>query len=174
MRKIGIYPGTFDPIHSGHIAFSKQALTVCGLDQIIFLPETRPRAKPSASAVDMRLPLITTAITDDDTLGVFLPSSSPFTVNETLPEIFEQFKGSNLTLLLGSDVIKKSLYQWHNLEILLQSTSLAIGLRQRDTAKEIHEIMQRIAVHHHAAVQYTIIQTAHADMSSTKLRQATA
>ncbi|MEI9913739.1 MAG: adenylyltransferase/cytidyltransferase family protein [Candidatus Saccharibacteria bacterium] len=38
-RKIGIYAGSFDPIHLGHITFALQAIEQAGLDKVYFLPE---------------------------------------------------------------------------------------------------------------------------------------
>lgn len=38
MKKIGIYGGTFDPVHRGHISLANAACSECGLDRIIFMP----------------------------------------------------------------------------------------------------------------------------------------
>ena len=45
MARIGIYAGTFDPVHAGHVAFALQSLEAAKLDRVYFLPERRPRGK---------------------------------------------------------------------------------------------------------------------------------
>lgn len=42
MSRIGIYSGSFNPVHAGHIAFALQALESANLKTIYFLPERRP------------------------------------------------------------------------------------------------------------------------------------
>jgi cytidyltransferase-like protein len=49
MKHIGIYPGSFDPVHEGHFAFAKAALETGRLDTVIFLPEMKPRGKPQVT-----------------------------------------------------------------------------------------------------------------------------
>lgn len=48
--KIGLYPGTFDPIHTGHLAFAKTAVERVGLEKVVIIAEKKPyRKKPHAS-----------------------------------------------------------------------------------------------------------------------------
>lgn len=174
-QKIGIYPGTFDPIHIGHITFSEKTLDLCHLDKVILLPETWPRRKPDASPLEARLFHIKKALTynGNPALGSLTPASSPFTVAKTFPEILGQFQQDELTLLLGSDIIKNSLIHWQDLDILLQNVNLAIGMRQHDTLTEIQTTIKQIENRYVIPVNYTVVHTAYADMSSTNLRRTT-
>lgn len=47
-EKIGFFGGTFDPIHNGHLRLAENALTECGLDQIVFIPAATPPHKSPA------------------------------------------------------------------------------------------------------------------------------
>ncbi|HEU5121705.1 MAG TPA: adenylyltransferase/cytidyltransferase family protein, partial [Candidatus Saccharimonadales bacterium] len=61
MRRIGIYSGTFDPVHYGHIAFAASAIRACNLDEVVFLPEPQPRYKAGVTDIAHRLALLTMA-----------------------------------------------------------------------------------------------------------------
>jgi nicotinate-nucleotide adenylyltransferase len=130
-RRIGIYPGTFDPIHQGHIAFALQAIEICKLDQVVFLPEIRPRGKENITDVNTRLNHLEQATKGQPSLITFLAMSSPFTVERTLPELRNAFPDSKMTLLIGSDVFSH-ISEWHNVSLLLRSVNIVVGLRHGD------------------------------------------
>ncbi|MCA9332160.1 adenylyltransferase/cytidyltransferase family protein, partial [Candidatus Saccharibacteria bacterium] len=52
MKKVGIYAGSFDPIHKGHIALAEQAIQQCGQDKVFFMVEPRPRRKQGVKALE--------------------------------------------------------------------------------------------------------------------------
>lgn len=71
--KIGIYPGSFDPVHVGHLEVARSALTRLGLDAVYIMPNgTNPR-KPDMSQIEQRAALIESALSDynDDRLHLF-------------------------------------------------------------------------------------------------------
>jgi len=48
--RLAIYGGTFDPIHSGHLAVAREAARVCSLDRVLFIPASIPPHKEGATA----------------------------------------------------------------------------------------------------------------------------
>ena len=48
-KSVGIYSGTFDPVHTGHVAFALEAAQVANLQKVVFLPEETPREKTPTS-----------------------------------------------------------------------------------------------------------------------------
>ncbi len=171
-QRIGIYPGTFDPIHQGHVSFALQALKECSLDQVVFLPEPAPREKHSVSDITERTALINEAIKDTQKLSLFNPSSTQFTVRDTLPELRDHFSDVELTFLVGSDIVRTFPYRWHDLDVLLSNVSLAIGMRADDTKDDIVSIIKQLEDQYSIPIPYTFISTPDSHRASSHVRNS--
>lgn len=168
-RRIGIYPGTFDPIHVGHIAFAEESIKVCDLDEVVFLPENTPRGKSNVTDITHRLAQIELATTGTPGLSSIWLDSKQFTIADTLPKLRSIYNDSRLTFLLGSDVAK-SLHTWEGLGIILAEISFAIGMRSSDTSDEVHLAMHKLAAIHKRTFRFTLIHTQEAGISSSEIR----
>ena len=173
-RRTGIYSGTFDPIHQGHIAFAEEAMRVCGLDEVIFIPEQKPRGKEHVTDISHRIALIERATAAIAGLRVVRLATEQFNVEHTLPELHQTLGDSNLTLLVGSDIARTFLYRWEGLDTLLADVSLAIGMRSDDNPDEITTIMDQLEHDYGIPVDYTLISTPEADIASSQIRNGTA
>jgi nicotinate-nucleotide adenylyltransferase len=173
MRSIGIYSGTFDPVHPGHVAFAIEARASHGLDEVVFLPERSPRAKPDASSLAHRIALLQAALQDQAGLHILELESDQFTVQQTLPELRQALGDTQLTMLLGSDVVRTFPYRWEGLEELLRSVDLAIGIRSGDDPAEITAILQELEHDYGKPLSYHFVVTADADLASTHIRNGT-
>lgn len=171
-RKIGIYPGTFDPVHSGHIAFSGETLKLCELDEIIFLPDPMPRGKSDVTPISKRVALLNEALAPTSNIQVMQLGDETFTVHQTLPILRKQFNDCELTLLIGSDIVRTFLYRWEGLDVLLRQMPLAIGMRTNDSPDEIRAIMRELENEHNMNISYELITTQYADISSSQLRNS--
>jgi nicotinate-nucleotide adenylyltransferase len=143
MTRIGIYPGTFDPVHAGHIAFARETAAQCGLDRVVLIPERRPRKEQVTDFAD-RVAMLQLATKDFPELEVAELSSERFTIKETLPELQKRF-GHELTLLFGSDVVR-TLKDWPDVDQLLQAVSLAIALRGQESEADINILLEQLTV----------------------------
>jgi len=166
MRRIGIYPGTFDPIHEGHIAFAQNTLTAIGLDVVFFVPEPRPRGKQHVTDLRHRLAMARHVATARPQLQALRLGSECFTVRETMPELQRLLPGDKLTFLIGSDVAK-SLGYWEDLELLLPNVEFAVGLRGNDTAADITTILGKLP----QPISYTVIPVDQAHAASSVIRR---
>ena len=173
-RRTGIYSGTFDPVHPGHITFATEAMRVCNLDEVVFLPEQRPRGKHNVVDISHRLAMIDRATMAIAGLRALSLQSERFTVQDTLPELQDIFGDAPLTLLLGSDVVRTFPYRWDGLDVLLGSVSLAIGMRANDDPNDILAIMQELEQGYDPPIQYSLVHTPDADIASSQIRNGTA
>jgi nicotinate-nucleotide adenylyltransferase len=129
--RIGIYSGTFNPIHTGHIGFALQAVNLGRLDKVYFMPERYRRNKTDVAHFAHRVAMVRQAIRPHQRLGLIEDSSISFSVEHTLPKLSYRFKGATLVFLIGSDTLAR-LKQWPKVESLLRSSELIVGIREGD------------------------------------------
>jgi nicotinate-nucleotide adenylyltransferase len=140
-KRIGIYAGTFDPVHAGHISFALQSLAAANLDVIYFVPERRPRDKRHIEHFAHRVAMIKRAIKPHSKFAVLELVDVNFSVERTLPKLHEQFPGSELVFLFGSDIVP-GLASWPHVDQLLNGHELVIGLRNQDRRPKLHNIIE--------------------------------
>jgi nicotinate-nucleotide adenylyltransferase len=169
-RRVGIFSGTFDPVHEGHIAFAKAAREQCGLDTVFLLPELTPRGKKGVTDIQHRLAMLHETIAGQPGLEAVLLRSKQFTISETLPEIRRLCGDAKLTLLIGSDVVRTFSYRWQGLHQLFTAMSLAIGLRHNDDVAEITAIIDQLSREYDLPIRHTYVTSRHPNMSSSLLR----
>lgn len=168
MKRIGIYAGTFDPIHNGHLAFARDALRR-GTDMVYFLPEPRPRRKQGVRALEHRVGMIESAIHGEPKLGIIRLEQARFTVQDTLPVIEQRFPGVELVFLFGDDVIWH-LADWPNVSDLVSRVSLLVAIRQ-DSYPAVERRLTVLASTTGRAFRYEIIPSPAAGISSSLIRQ---
>jgi len=114
--KLGIYGGSFDPVHTGHLLVAQAAVEELGLDRLFFVPAAqspfKADTKPAADAV--RLQLLRLALAgkvncevDDQELR---RGGTSYTI-DTLRACAERFPGAELFYLIGADNAAK-LNEW--------------------------------------------------------------
>lgn len=167
-QRIGIYPGTFDPVHNGHIAFAAAALDTNIVDEVIFIPEQKPRGKDAAD-ISHRLEMIKQAIAGTPKLSAEVLEDEQFTVKNTLPKLREVRKEAKLSFLIGSDVAR-SLSSWNDLATLIESVSFVIGLRAGDNKNNLVTMLQELGQQYSHPISYTFIDTPSNHVASTHMR----
>lgn len=170
MQRVGIYSGSFDPIHDGHIAFARDAIKNARLDKVFFLVEPRPRYKQGVKALEHRTEMVQRAIADDKQLGVIVLEQNRFTVHETWPILQARFAGAHLTMLMGDDVFKH-LSRWPRIDELVTSADIVVGMRSNADKTVIADHVRTIEDTLHIQVKYTMFEAAHT-FSSRVVRSA--
>lgn len=163
--KIGIYSGTFDPVHIGHINFALDGLKAGDLSAVYFLPERLPRNK-SASHYAHRLAMIKLAIKPHANLKVIDLPDRQFSVNKTLPKLKKLAGNNQIYLLHGSDDIKR-VPRWPGKETLLKSVNFIVGLRKSAKEKEIRDLTKNWPSN-----VVIINSTKYSDISSGQIRES--
>lgn len=165
--RIGIYSGSFNPIHSGHIAFALQALQSANLSKIYFLPERRPRDK-QVEHFAHRVSMIKFAIKPHPKFHVLEMVDISFSIERTLPKLQTLFPGSQLVFLMGSDVAEKIIL-WPKAERLLKASEIVVGVRKDQNKYKVAERMAGWPIN---AKRALILDSYAPQVSSSKVREA--
>ncbi|HVV66988.1 MAG TPA: nicotinate (nicotinamide) nucleotide adenylyltransferase [Candidatus Saccharimonadales bacterium] len=168
ITRIGIYAGTFDPVHAGHVTFALQALKESGLDMVYFLPERRPRHKKGVEHFGHRVAMLKQAIQPHPKFSVLELDDVSFSVVRTLPSLQTRFRNSQLVLLFGSDAIK-NLPSWPRSNQLLSACELIIGCRKEDNPKNIEYLIASWA---DRPKSYAVLKSYAPQVSSGRIRSA--
>ncbi len=127
MKKIGIFGGSFDPIHHGHLILAREALETLGLDRILFVPAAQSPHKPGrvpASAA-ARWEMLNAAIANEDAFfasRLELDRPAPSYSVETVEQLHATMSDGQFSFLVGEDNLPQ-LQTWHrfaDLERLVQ------------------------------------------------------
>ena len=182
--KIGIYGGTFDPIHHGHLILAREAREMLGLEKIIFVPAAASPLKgsPVASA-EMRLLILRAAIEDEAGFVVDdceLRRSSPSYTIDTIEEIRTREGDAEIYYLIGDDNVP-ALAKWHRFDDLKKAVRFVVldrtGTKPSHAYPIVHrridisatEIRNRVACGQ--SIRYLVPQTVEEIIRSEKLYQ---
>lgn len=122
--KVGLYFGSFNPIHIGHLIIANQLVENSDLDQVWFVVTPHNPFKKKSSLLDnyQRLDMVHLATEGYDKLQPCdiefnLPQPN-YTVN-TLAHLNEKYASHNFSIIMGEDNLK-SFHKWKNYEVILE------------------------------------------------------
>ena len=164
MKKIGIYSGSFNPIHHGHVMLANYLVEFSDLDELWFVvsPQNPLKQKDELLDDDERLKMVQLAVGDDPRFHVsdiemHLPTPS-YTIN-TLTALSEQHPDCQFVFISGMDSLQ-NLHRWREYQKILDNYSLLVFPREGYDGGELA---------HHPSV--TILKTPILEISSTFIRQ---
>ena len=176
--KIGIYGGTFDPPHLGHMEAARAAIGALGLDRLIFIPAKQPphKALSDESATPEQRLDMTRLMVD----GLLLPKittvsdlelnriGKSYTV-DTLRALKEQYPQDELWLLMGTDMFL-SLQTWYQAEEIMKLAAIAAFARTESDSGEMMEIQGRYLSQNYGAKVCIVQLPEIREISSTQMR----
>lgn len=165
MTKIGVFGGTFDPVHLGHLIAVEAARDVLGLDEVRLIPAGRPPHRdvsgisPDADRLMMACLAIEgyAGLTVDD--REMQNGSSPYTI-DTLLSIADENPLADITLLIGRDWVE-SFGTWVRSEEILNKFQVAVLCRPMENGPQ--------STYSHPSFRY--LNTPPIGISSTDIRR---
>lgn len=181
--RLGIFGGTFDPPHVGHLLAASDAIEHLGLDRLVFVPAAVQPLKvgrEAAAAAD-RLAMVRLTVGGDPRLesdSVELDREGLSYTVDTLREFSRRYPSAERYFLVGADVLA-TFAQWREPQTVLELATLAVLTRRSDSsddARARHALAgaQRSAVtsalDDALARRSTPVPTRRIDVSSTEIR----
>ena len=171
--RIGIYGGTFDPVHYGHLILAEQCREQCGLDEVWLLPAGQPPHKQSDSITDgqLRAEMLDLATAGHPYLRVDrreLQQTGLGYTWQTLQAIHEENRNHELFFLMGADSLH-DLPGWKTPQRILQ-LAVIIAVNRGDTPADQMQTWQA-QLGDAASQRIRLVTMPAVDISSTDLRE---
>jgi nicotinate-nucleotide adenylyltransferase len=164
--RIGVFGGTFDPPHVGHLLLASDAREALRLDTLIFVPAATQPFKihaPAIASPQDRLEMVRLAVADDANYTVddteIGRKGLSFTV-DTLEHLAAKYPGAELFLLLGEDTLA-GFDQWRNPGRVRELATLAVMRRSDPEGSPAAEIAPGVKT----------VSARRIDVSSTEIRE---
>ena len=147
MLRLGLYGGSFDPIHHGHLILARQALEDLSLDRVIFIPaaESPFKLNQSAASAADRFAMVQLAVQDEPAFFVDpieIDREAPSYTIDTARTYHAQYPDDTLYFLVGEDHVS-ALPTWNDFEKLDELVHFAILSRSDLPLKVSYPVVRR-------------------------------
>lgn len=176
--RIGVFGGTFDPVHLGHLIMAEQCREQAQLDQVWFVPAARPPHKSEADITpfERRAEMLALAIAGHAAFHLNeLEKNRPgpsFTV-ETLAELTRDHPGNEYLWILGSDSLN-DLPLWREPRRILELAGLLIVGRPGHPVWNEEQLRAALQFEPAAPLRVMVIESPLIDIASRDLRRRAA
>ena len=164
MKKIGIYSGSFNPIHHGHVMLANYLVEFSDLDALWFVvtPQNPLKKKDDLLDDDERLKMVQLAVGDDprfcvSDIEMHLPTPS-YTIN-TLTMLSEQYPDCQFVFICGMDSLQ-NLKRWREYQKILDNYEILVFPREGYDGGELLDYPS-----------VTVLKTPVLEISSSFIRQ---
>ena len=174
-QRIGLFGGTFDPIHLGHLLLAVHSYEELDLNRVIFIPARLPphKAQPIVEPAD-RLQMVRLAVADDDRFLVCdceLCRAEPSYTIDTVQQFQQSLDaGTHLFWLIGSDMLA-DLPSWHEVGRLLDMVDIIVVARAAQPPADFSALNPTLTTEQINRIQTHAIQVPLIDISSTMVRE---
>jgi nicotinate-nucleotide adenylyltransferase len=190
--RIGLFGGTFNPIHLGHLRAAEEVREALALERVLFIPSAIPPHK-SADAIDpiadaaRRFDWVERATADQKKFVVDrieIDREGPSYLVDTLVALREREPGASLVFIVGEDAFAE-MGEWREPERLFALANFAVMTRppgrMRDLEARIPDIVRgsyafsdagRTARHREAGTRIDLVEITALDISSREIRRA--
>ena len=148
VSKLGIYGGTFDPIHNAHLILAREALEQLGLDRVVFVPAAASPHKLERAATSgvIRLEMLRAGVEGEprfEVNDVELQRPPPSFTVDTIEEMRRHEPQSEIFYLVGSDNLPR-LHTWHRFGDLQKLVQFVVLARGAEAADERYTTIRRL------------------------------
>ncbi|MGB0619221.1 MAG: nicotinate-nucleotide adenylyltransferase [Myxococcota bacterium] len=192
-ERIGLFGGTFNPIHLGHLRAAEEVREALGLSRVLFIPSRIPPHKTAddvdpIATTEERLTWVETAIAGAEHFSVDrieVDRDGPSYLVDTLAAIRERERGRRRTVFIVGEDAFAEMGDWRAPQEIFALTDLAVMTRPpgqlRDLAERMPDAVReafdvsadgREATHRDAGTRIQLVPISALDISSSKVRNA--
>lgn len=172
-KRIGIFGGTFDPIHQAHLTLGEIAYRQFGLDEIWFMPSKQPPHKldKPVSPVEHRFAMVRLATADTpyfrcSGFELGLPGKS-YTAN-TLTTLNQLYPNTQFYFIMGGDSLF-ALEEWYQPEVIMKQAVILAAVRENHDTIKMQEQIEYLAEKYEADIR--LLYAPLMDVSSSDIRR---
>lgn len=172
--KLGIFGGSFDPIHSGHVVPVRRAAETLGLERVFYMPTARPPHKPGRQFArsQRRFAMVEMALLSEPDFEVsaweLTPGECAYTV-DTVERFHRRDNADELYVIMGADSFEQ-LPSWKRWRDIVRLASLAVltrpGWDYRSVEMSLPEELRDLVT----AGRVSFVPNEPVEISSTELR----
>ena len=163
--RIGLFGGTFNPVHYGHLILAEEARVKMKLNKIFFIPTGIPPHKTSILLAGKlhRMNIVKLAIKDNKYFSLSdyeIKKSTPSYTYQTIEYFKKLYPADELYFIIGADMLKQ-IHTWKKGIKILDYCKFIVGLRPKFSIKSISKSIYQKVI---------FIRIPYVDISSTNLR----
>jgi nicotinate (nicotinamide) nucleotide adenylyltransferase len=169
-QRIGVFSGTFDPVHRGHVESCVVALGALTLDTVLILIEKEPRRKAGVAELRDRANMLELATMDFPSLQLVDLETKNITTKDTLNYLHQRFPGSEYWYIVGSDMLGH-MTEWPGHEQIFEAMHLCVVLRDNDELPTVKQHVTNLK-DKHPDTQFVILPSVWSPVSSSKVKES--
>ena len=172
MKKLGVFGGSFDPIHNGHLSLCAQLADALALDRVLLVPTAQhPRKGKMIASAQHRLAMCRLAAQTDPRFSVSeieLDREGNSYTADTLRQIKNEHPNAQICLFLGTDMFL-TVQNWSRSDEIFRLASVAAGAREET---DLVRLQAHLPVLQERGARAVVIPITVRPMSSTQVRNA--
>jgi nicotinate-nucleotide adenylyltransferase len=173
--RVGIFGGTFDPVHLGHLILAEQARDQARLDEVWFIPAPRPPQKEGQTITrfEQRVEMLSLALAGNPAFKIDEIEKDrvgPSYTVDTVTELRRRHPEHTFELLVGGDALADLPY-WREPQRILEQAGLVVMDRPGTPTVSVEELSRRLALPAGTPIDLVRVEAPGIDIASRDLRR---
>ncbi len=173
MKKVGIFGGTFNPIHTAHLLIADSALETADLDEVLFVPSGCSYLKNAAEILPAKDRIRMTGLAIEDNPGFALSTietereGNSYTC-DTILELKKRYPEQEYYLIEGADSLF-TMEEWKDPEIIFQNCEILAAMRGSKRKEDVEEKIAVLKKKYGARI--SLLPVGYMEISSSLIRE---
>jgi nicotinate-nucleotide adenylyltransferase len=173
--KLGIYGGSFNPIHNGHLILAESVRDALGLQKVIFVPARIPphKANQELAGPEHRAAMVRQAMYANPRFvmsDIELQREGPSFTIDTIRALRKEHPGDDFFFIIGADTVSE-LSLWKEIEVLGQLCTIVTGARPGFSAEVFDSLEGKLPPEFLRSLREHYVETPLIQISSSTIRQ---